>query len=169
MAWTTPRTWVTGEVLTAANLNLHLRDDLNMLWLGPSAAVKRAATQSIPNATNTYVAFDTEIFDLGTNWDAGLPERLTAAIAGKFLISGRVNFATGTTGFREATIQRSDNTDFGANRMSACNTGDTVCSVVALVPMTAGQYCRLRVHQTQGVALNLNIVDAGILQLGATS
>lgn len=29
MAWTAPRTWVTGEMATAALLNTHLRDDLN--------------------------------------------------------------------------------------------------------------------------------------------
>lgn len=29
MAWTTPRTWVAGELVTAAMLNTHLRDDLN--------------------------------------------------------------------------------------------------------------------------------------------
>jgi len=29
MAWTTPRTWVTGEVVTAALLNTHLRDNLD--------------------------------------------------------------------------------------------------------------------------------------------
>jgi hypothetical protein len=48
MAWTTPRTWTVGEILTAANLNTHLRDnmlvaagakaatisDLNTLWGG---------------------------------------------------------------------------------------------------------------------------------------
>jgi len=28
MAWTTPRTWVTGEVVTAILLNPHLRDNL---------------------------------------------------------------------------------------------------------------------------------------------
>lgn len=28
MAWTTPRTWVTGELVTAALLNTHLRDNL---------------------------------------------------------------------------------------------------------------------------------------------
>lgn len=32
MAWTAPRTWVAGEVVTAALLNTHLRD--NLLWLG---------------------------------------------------------------------------------------------------------------------------------------
>jgi hypothetical protein len=29
MAWTTPKTWTVGEVLTAAGLNIHLRDNLN--------------------------------------------------------------------------------------------------------------------------------------------
>lgn len=29
MAWTAPRTWVTGEVVTASQLNTHLRDNLN--------------------------------------------------------------------------------------------------------------------------------------------
>ena len=29
MVWTTPRTWVTGEVVTAGNFNVHLRDNLN--------------------------------------------------------------------------------------------------------------------------------------------
>jgi hypothetical protein len=31
MAWTTPRTWVSGEVVTAALLNTHLRDNLNAI------------------------------------------------------------------------------------------------------------------------------------------
>ena len=30
MAWTTPRTWVTGEIVTAALLNTHVRDNLNV-------------------------------------------------------------------------------------------------------------------------------------------
>lgn len=29
MAWTAPRTWVAGETVTAALLNVHLRDNLN--------------------------------------------------------------------------------------------------------------------------------------------
>ena len=32
MAWTTPRTWTTGEVVTAAHLNTHVRDNLLALF-----------------------------------------------------------------------------------------------------------------------------------------
>ena len=31
MAWTTPRTWVAGEVITASLLNTHLRDNLSAI------------------------------------------------------------------------------------------------------------------------------------------
>ncbi len=31
MAWTTPRTWVAGETVTAQLMNLHLRDNLNIV------------------------------------------------------------------------------------------------------------------------------------------
>lgn len=31
MAWTTPRTWVTGEVLTSSLMNTHVRDNLSFL------------------------------------------------------------------------------------------------------------------------------------------
>lgn len=31
MAWTTPRTWVAGEVVTAALLNVHVRDNLSAI------------------------------------------------------------------------------------------------------------------------------------------
>lgn len=31
MAWTSPRTWTTGELVTAANLNTHIRDQLNAI------------------------------------------------------------------------------------------------------------------------------------------
>lgn len=36
MAWTAPRTWTTGELVTAAIMNTHIRDNLNVL--NPAAA-----------------------------------------------------------------------------------------------------------------------------------
>lgn len=31
MAWTTPRTWVPGELVTASMMNIHVRDNMNAL------------------------------------------------------------------------------------------------------------------------------------------
>ena len=38
MAWTTPKSWAVNELLTAAALNTHLRDNLNALKMPPTAA-----------------------------------------------------------------------------------------------------------------------------------
>jgi hypothetical protein len=50
MGWTTPRTWITGEVVTAAEMNTHIRD--NETALQPQAAT--IATQET-TASLTYV------------------------------------------------------------------------------------------------------------------
>ncbi len=38
MAWTAPRTWVTGETVTAALLNTHVRDNFNVTATGIAAS-----------------------------------------------------------------------------------------------------------------------------------
>ena len=53
MAWTTPRTWVTSEVPTAAIFNTHVRDNLNYLK-GTSAAYTPQLDQGVTtNITKT--------------------------------------------------------------------------------------------------------------------
>ena len=44
MAWTSPRTWLSGEVLTAALLNVHLRDNM------------AGANTTVTNGTNVNAA-----------------------------------------------------------------------------------------------------------------
>lgn len=58
MAWTAPRTWVVGEVATAAQLNTHLRDNLNAI--GPHVRVRKTTTESVTNSTT--LQNDDELF-----------------------------------------------------------------------------------------------------------
>lgn len=53
MAWTSPRTWVSGEVITAALLNTHVRD--NQLELNGTAGAWTAYTPTIQGFTGTLV------------------------------------------------------------------------------------------------------------------
>jgi hypothetical protein len=61
VAWTTPRTWVAGETVTAALLNTHVRDNMNaidptVVGTGPArigARATTAATQAIATTTVT--------------------------------------------------------------------------------------------------------------------
>lgn len=69
MAWTTPRTWVAGEVVTAAILNTHIRDNLNAIgaaWTSYTPTwVASTTNPTVGNGTLTgaymqagkYVAF----------------------------------------------------------------------------------------------------------------
>ncbi len=56
--WTAPRTWATGEIVTAAALNTHLRDNLEFLKAQVDAplAVTSAGSGAIPTTTSgTFV------------------------------------------------------------------------------------------------------------------
>jgi hypothetical protein len=49
MAWTAPRTWVTGEVVTAAIMNTHVRDNLNAME--SHLIVRKTSDQSVTSST----------------------------------------------------------------------------------------------------------------------
>lgn len=52
MAWTDPRTWVTGELVTAALLNTHLRDNLKAIG-DPWTAYTPTCSWTVGNGTLT--------------------------------------------------------------------------------------------------------------------
>jgi hypothetical protein len=45
MGWITPKTWSSGETLTAANFNIHIRD--NLLAVGPHLIVRKPSDESL--------------------------------------------------------------------------------------------------------------------------
>lgn len=47
MAWTAPRTWVSSEVVTAAQMNAHIRDNLNAI----NGFVRKTADESVTSST----------------------------------------------------------------------------------------------------------------------
>jgi len=49
MAWTAPRTWVDGELETAAIFNPHIRD--NFLAAGPHLVVRKPSDESVTSST----------------------------------------------------------------------------------------------------------------------
>ena len=60
MAWTTPRTWTTGELFTAAIGNTHIRDNLNYLFSSASLIVQVvSATYATQTASSSSTHADT--------------------------------------------------------------------------------------------------------------
>lgn len=75
MAWTTPRTWVAGELVTAAIMNTHVRDNLNILtvaisddgqtWSG-TGSVTAIGTSSVIRLVDAASPTRGISFDIGT-------------------------------------------------------------------------------------------------------
>ena len=89
MAWTTPTTRSTGDLITAAIWNTDLVDDLNYLYGSlPSARVYHNATQTVADVTTAALALNTERWDNDVIHDTSTNNsRLTCKTAGKYIIT----------------------------------------------------------------------------------
>jgi hypothetical protein len=58
MAWTTPKTWSVGELVTASDMNTHLRDNLNALKTPPSAHYVLDQASEYTTTSTSFVDVD---------------------------------------------------------------------------------------------------------------
>jgi len=76
MAWTIPRTWTTGELVTAAIMNTHIRDNQNVLNPAGVSFVIDGGGAAITTGSKMYwsVPFDCTVarYDLYTDAASGL-------------------------------------------------------------------------------------------------
>ncbi len=103
MAWTTPRTYVAGEIVTASILNVDVRDNLNALKEKHREIIaQRAAAQAIVNQAWQYLTLDTEITD---DWNGFNPPNVFVALPStRSLVFAQVDF-NGQTGAVNAAIR----------------------------------------------------------------
>jgi len=75
MVWTDPKTFTVGELLTAADLNAYVRDNLDFLYRKPIVTVRLTATQSVASASDHVVQWDEAEWDYADTamWDVGTP------------------------------------------------------------------------------------------------
>lgn len=151
-----PRTWVTGEVVTAAYMNANVRDAVNYLIAPPLCVAKQTSAQSLANATSTAITLDAEDKDSdGMHSNSVNPSRLTAVTAGWYSAQTTINFAANATGLRLATFyingsevgRRTEITNGGAVFSTAISTAGTMYLAV-------GDYLESRAWQNSGGSLN---------------
>ena len=58
MAWTTPKDWTTDELVTASDLNTHLRDNLNALKSPPSAHFEANESSDYATTSGSFADVD---------------------------------------------------------------------------------------------------------------
>jgi len=169
MPWTTPRTWTTGEVVTASQLNTHVRDNLDDLRTAKVAIMGRNTNLSLTTATLTAVTWNQTIRNAFSWWASGNATRITPDLAGLYLISAEARFAANATGIREARLVRSNADDIASQgRNFTVGAGGTATlSVSGMYPANGTtDYFELQVEQTSGGALNLTRATIFVAYLG---
>lgn len=103
MAYSTPKTWVAGEIATAADLNSYLRD--NVAWIAtdsPCCRVYNSATVTIASGgSGTQATFNSERFDVaGMHSTSSNTGRITIPSGGdgKYLIGSDSTLSANATG-----------------------------------------------------------------------
>jgi hypothetical protein len=153
----------TGDVVAAAHI-----DDLatNSSYFKdrvdnpPFVRVSHSATQSIADATDTTLSFDTEALDTGgTHDNATNNSRITIPTgeSGYWLFVAVVEFAANAIGTRKVSVRFNGSAIFGQTQVPAATAGNaTWITVPVLLNPGAGDYLTIVVSQNSGGALNVN-------------
>lgn len=116
------------------------------------------ANQSIANASNVALAFNSERYDTdGMHDPATNNSRITIPIAGKYVISALVTFASNGTGLRYVFIRKNGTTTIGgAMGLPVTEAGvDFDLPVSVIDSFVKGDYVEVVVQQRSGAALNV--------------
>ena len=88
MAWTSPRTWTSGEVVTDTIMNAHVRDNLNAIANAPYVHVRAVTATTTIGTSATAVQWDTEVADTDNMYTSSANTRVTANTPGLYLAQG---------------------------------------------------------------------------------
>lgn len=130
MTWTIPKTWSTGELVTASLLNTHLRDNLDALKDPPTAAY-------MANESSNYTTTSTSFVDVdATNMALTLDTNGGAVLIG---FHGYANNAAGIVYFDVEIDGVRMAGDDGLLRSTA-NSNYSICFVVLKTALSAGSH-----------------------------
>jgi len=141
-------------------------------WQTPQyVRANRTTNQSISNVTDTAIQLnDADTFDSNSLHDTVTNNtRLTASVAGKYMVCGEVTFAASTGGTqRYARIRKNGSSTQATCRDSqAPATGVTpTVQVTAFVSLAATDYVELMAYQDSGGALNVSDAKLSMVLLG---
>jgi hypothetical protein len=165
MPYTAPPTFVDGDDLPAADLNV-LSDDIEYLYgvsqglTASGVQVRRTSNQAISSGSHAYISFESEQFDYGGWWSSGTTITVPAgAIPAGFstvLVQFAVNakFAANGTGIRRVEVHK-NGTSVGGWQTSALSGDSTDLTYSDWTTVAAGDTIKLDAYQTSGGSLNV--------------
>lgn len=159
-----PRTWVTGEVVTAAEMNTDIRDAVKFLLGGastrkPSFRTHLSAVVSIANNTTATAIWNTadEDTDSGYSTGSGL---YTVATAGLWVFNARSLWASNAAGTRILAM-RVNSVSSSTQFVSAAVDGFGRSSTTLVARCAVSDIVDATVFQSSGGALNFGTGEAG--------
>lgn len=159
MAWIAPRTWAVNEVLTAANMNTYISDDLS--WMGTSRPHCRANDSSFSHTSSgnwQNPSWNSVSPNVGPSAPAAAGTGYIAVpAAGFYLIGAGATFDSNATGARGLMLSSAAN---GAGTIHAQHfvpsqpvaVGGTICT---MLQCTASQIIYLSLYQGSGGTLTI--------------
>lgn len=155
------RTWVAGEIVTAAYLNANVRDAGNFFLSWPVFEGRQTVAQSIANSTSVAITFDTEDIDTDNGHSTVTnTSRYTPQTAGRFQISGGYTFVANATGVRNADIWKNGSgVNAGSASYPANGSQISRYSTRAMTQTANGStdFFEIAAFQTSGGALNTDV------------
>lgn len=150
MAYTTKKTFSTGAVLTAADMNTYVSDNVEYIydfikvWDGgvPAARVSGSTgwSQTLTASATEAIIFDQEILDTDAIWDVGAPTRLTCKTTGVYLLTGNVIAAQQQIYYIKIEGET-------VAKFESATTGKPAI-ITTVYPMTVNQYAELFVQNS---------------------
>jgi hypothetical protein len=135
----------------------------------PGARVRSSDDQYVGNNISTTLHFDTADTNVGGVWDPGQNDRLTARVAGQYLVTASVWWSPDTLGTRILRILVNGPSGDCIAHDSAAPTpnGDLQQNVSTVYHLDAGEYVIVRVIQDSGKGLGSlqDSKDAPVLSL----
>lgn len=152
------RTWVAGEIVTAAYMNSNVRDPGNFFLSWPVFEGRQTLAQTLTTSVDTGILLDTEDIDTDNGHSTSAnTSRYTPQTPGRFQLSGAVSFVSNTTGQRNAELGKNGSLVTGSSISLTPNTGASIRVPVRTMTQTANgstDYFELFGWQNTGAGLN---------------
>lgn len=166
MAYSTPTTWSTGNVVGASGLNVYTSD---IVWLAENVAsgkpmtfAYRSANQTVGNSSFSAIGFDQHEDNAGAHSTSVNNSRFTAPVAGRYRLSAQLRWAANSSGHRAVAIA-ANGTAVPVSGQGSLAFGifdlDNCCTSV--VRLAAGDYLEVFGTQTSGGNLDVLGHSAG--------
>ncbi len=169
--YTTVPDKATGDVLTEANWDTHIKDNINGLIVRAMCRCKNSGVQSVGSGALTALTFDQEDFDTDTmHSTSSNTSRIVATTAGVYLFVGFASFAADADGYRSLVWRYTPGLaakEAVTAAVSSASSG-TAIQVTMLYSMGAGDYMELCCEHLAGNNLDVAAI-AQAVWLGKTS